>query len=152
MDHSLGTLEPSRIAMIPHQTVLAVTKRHPELGHLLWRDTLVDAAMFREWMVGIGRRPAYARVAHVLCEMMVRMAAVGLAEDHTCELRVTQSELADALGLSAVHINRVLQSLRGAALIDLRAASLKIVNWTGLKKAGEFDPAYLHLEPTRVAA
>jgi CRP-like cAMP-binding protein len=112
----------------------------------MWRDTLIDAAIFREWMIGIGRRSAYTRIAHVLCEVFVRLRAVGLANGDECELPVTQAELGDALGLSTVHVNRSLQELRGDGLIQLRAGSLTILNWDGLKTAGEFDVTYLHLD------
>ena len=97
-------------------------------------------------MIGIGRRSAEARIAHLLCEVLVRMKAVGLANGDACELPITQAELGDSLGLSTVHVNRSLQELRGKRLITLRGSILTVVNWDGLKKAGEFDPAYLHLD------
>ena len=117
MDHSLGTLVPSKLAFIPHEALRALTHRHPRIGDVFWRDTLIDAAVFREWMMGIGRRDALTRVAHLLCELLVRFRAVGLVEDHACQLPLTQAELGDALGLSTVHVNRVLQELRGDDLI-----------------------------------
>ena len=91
-------------------------------------------------------------MAHILCEMMVRLRAVGLAQDHTCDLPITQSELADATGLTTVHVNRVLQQLRGAGLITLKGGVLSVLDWDGLKKAGDFDPTYLHLEQEQAAA
>jgi CRP-like cAMP-binding protein len=118
----------------------------------LWRDTLIDAAIFREWMINIGRREAFARTCHLLCELLVRLRAVGLAQDHTCELGATQGELADALSVSHVHANRVLQEIRATGLISLKRSTLKVLDWEGLKKAGEFDDAYLHLENDRAAA
>ena len=118
----------------------------------MWRDTLIDAAIFREWMVGMGRRSAYTRIAHVLCEVLVRLRAVGLANRLECELPITQAELGDALGLSTVHVNRSVQELRGDGLIELRRGSLTVLNWDGLKKAGGFDPTYLHLDGAAEAA
>lgn len=147
MDHSVGTLVPSKLAFIPHASIRDVIRRHPVLNDALWRDTLVDAAIFREWMVGLGRREAYARIAHLMCEMLVRFKAVGLTNDHAYELPITQAELGDALGLSTVHVNRVLQELRGRELIILKGRNLVIKDWEGLKAAGEFDPTYLHVEP-----
>src|SRR5215203_7306512 len=95
-------------------------KSHFRIASALWRETLIDAAIFREWMLSIGRREAYARIAHLLCELLVRLRAVGLAEDHTCKLPITQAQMGDALGLSDVHVNRVLQALRGNGLITLQ--------------------------------
>jgi CRP-like cAMP-binding protein len=112
---------------------------------VLWRDTLIDAAVFREWMIGIGRRSAYTRIAHVLCEVFVRLKAVGLANGYECEWPITQAEIGDALGLSTVHVNRSLQELRGDGLIQLGGGVLRILDWNGLKEAGEFDPTYLHM-------
>jgi CRP-like cAMP-binding protein len=145
MDHSLATLVPSRLAFIQHDDLRSLMRSHPHLGNLFWRDTLIDAAIFRQWMVGLGRREAYGRVAHVLCELLVRLRAIGQVEDHAFTLPVTQAELGDAFGLSAVHVNRVLQDLRGDGLISLHGGSLKVLDWDGLKEAGEFDPTYLHL-------
>jgi CRP-like cAMP-binding protein len=152
MDHSLGTLVPSKVGFVPHNDVRALVRRCPRVGDALWRDTLIDAAVFREWMIGIGRRSAYTRIAHVLCELLVRMRSVGLADGNDMELAVTQAELGDALGLSTVHVNRVLQELRGDGLIVLRGRFLSVQDWPGLKKAGEFDVAYLHLAPKAEAA
>jgi hypothetical protein len=97
-------------------------------------------------MVGIGRRSSYARIAHLLCEMFVRMKAVGLAEDHRCDFPVTQTELGDALGLSLVHVNRTLQELRGDGLIAWQGRTLRIQDWERLKTTAEFEPRYLHLD------
>ena len=145
MDHSLMTLTPSKLAFIPHESLRKLMHQCPRVADVLWRDTLIDAAVFREWMMGIGRRSAETRIAHVLCEVLVRMRAVGLANAHACELPVTQAELADALGLSTVHVNRSLQELRSKDLITLRGNRLTVEDWDGLKEEGEFDPIYLHL-------
>jgi CRP-like cAMP-binding protein len=146
MDHSLMTMTPCKLAFIPHQSLSEMMRRCPRVADVMWRDTLIDAAIFREWMMSIGRRSAYTRIAHVLCEVMMKMKAVGLADGHSCELPITQAEIGDALGLSTVHVNRSLQELWGNSLIELRSGSLTAVNWEGLKKAGEFDPLYLHLD------
>jgi CRP-like cAMP-binding protein len=146
MDHSLATLTACRLAFIPHESLRELTTRFPGLGATLWRDTLIDAAIFREWMTGIGRRTAFGRIAHVFCEMYLKLQAVGLAADHRCELPFTQVDIGDALGLSNVHVNRVLQEMRGKGLITLQGSKLVIVDWTALSEAGEFDPTYLHLE------
>ena len=95
--------------------------------------------------MNVGGRPAYGRIAHLLCELVVRLRAVGLTEGYSCDLPITQSEIADASGLSTVHVNRTLQELRAARLISLKGTWLEVLDWKGLKQAGDFDPAYLHL-------
>jgi CRP-like cAMP-binding protein len=150
LDNSVGTITPCKVWFIRHEALHDLCGRYPRIASALWRQTLIDAAVFREWMASIGQREAYSRIAHLLCEMMVRMRSVGLAQDHTCELPITQAELGDALGLSTVHINRVLQELRGDGLIRLVGGTLTVLNWDGLKEVGDFDPTYLHLEQEAV--
>lgn len=111
MDHYLGALTPARLAFIPHEALEELTRTCPRVAKVFRRDTLIDAAVFREWMLGMGRRSAVTRIAHVLCEVFVRLRAVGLAQERECELPLTQAELGDALGLSTVHVNRSLQEL-----------------------------------------
>jgi len=144
LDHSISTLTQVRLAAIPH-AVIGEWGRHPNLALLLWRDTVVDAAIYREWVLNVGRRSAYQRVAHVLCELATRLQAVGLARSGVCDLPIIQSELADATGLSTVHVNRVIQELRRDGLIELRGRSFAARDWEGLKLAAGFDPNYLHL-------
>jgi CRP-like cAMP-binding protein len=146
MDHSLKTITPCKLAFIAHESIAELTRQCPRVGDVLWRDTLVDAAVFREWMLGIGRRSAYVRIAHLLCEVFVRLRAVGLTNDYECEFPITQTEIGDALGLSTVHVNRSLQELRAEGLIELRRSTLTIFDWERFRKAGEFDPMYLHLD------
>src|SRR5688572_5090115 len=146
LDTSLSTITPCKVGFIQHETLHDLCERCPRIASALWRETLIDASIFREWITNVGRRDGTSRMAHILCEMMVRLRAVGLAHDHTCDLPITQSELADATGLTTVHVNRVLQELRGAGLITLKGGVLSVLDWDGLKKAGDFDPTYLHLE------
>jgi CRP-like cAMP-binding protein len=152
LDVSIGTITPCTVGFIQHEIARDLCRRFPRIGSAFWRDTLVAAAVFREWVTNIGRRNAYGRLAHIFCEMVVRMRAVGLAEDHVCELPMTQAELADATGMTTVHVNRTLQELRAAGLITLTGSKLKVEDWEGLKKAGDFDPSYLHLRNEDVAA
>jgi CRP-like cAMP-binding protein len=151
MDHSLAALVPTKMALIPHNVMCGLIDDNPRIAHRLWRDTLIDAAIFRQWMVGIGRRSAFARVAHTFCEFVTRMRAVGLTEGNTCELPFTQAMIADALGLSTVHVNRTIQELRIKNLIRLTGGSLTVCDWDGLQQAGEFDPTYLQLKDMQVA-
>jgi len=152
MDHSISAITPCKVALIPHETMLEITETYPRIARALWKDTLVDAAVFREWMTSIGRRSSYQRIAHLMCEVLVRLDVVGLAHGHTIEWPFTQTEIGDALGLSNVHVNRTLQQLRKAGLITLANSSLAIHHWDGLKDAGQFDGRYLHLRPARSPA
>lgn len=145
-DHNIATLTKARIGYIPHDSLRALTTNHPSVGALLWRDTLIEAAIFRAWMVGMGRRSAFEQIAHLFCEMYLKMQAVGLAEGYRCPMPITQADLADALGLTPVHINRVLKDMRGRAMITLKSDMLVLEAWNELIRVSEFDPTYLHLE------
>jgi hypothetical protein len=103
MDHHLGTLIPCKLAFIQHNDLRTLMRSHPRLGDLFWRDTLIDAAVFRQWVINVGRRQAPAGMAHLLCELLVRLRAVELVEDHIFDLPVTQGDLADALGMAPLH-------------------------------------------------
>ncbi|WP_366849543.1 Crp/Fnr family transcriptional regulator [Methylobacterium sp.] len=151
MDHSLATLTEAKVAFISHESLRDLTARFPGIAAILWRDTLVDAAVFREWMVGMGRRSAFERIAHLFCELYLKLQAVGLAENYRCPLPVTQADLGDALGLSNVHVNRVLQEMRGKSLITLRSHTLVIEDWRELLRFAEFDPSYLRLKKRAMA-
>lgn len=144
MDHSLTALVDSTVLVIPHDKMCSIVDQHPRIAHLLWRETLIDAAVFREWIV-MRDRPAYARIAHLFCEQFLRMQAIGLTKDNTCPLPLTQTQIGDALGLSNVHVNRTLQELRAKNLLIFEGWTLTILDFDGLKRAGEFDPLYLHL-------
>lgn len=146
LDCSLGTVTSCRVAFIQHAAIRDLCERYHGIASALWRMTLIDAAIFREWMMNIGQRSAFRRVAHLLCETLVRMKAVGLARDYTCETGLTQRELADATGITGVHLNRTLQQLRSDGLISLKGGTLQVLNWQALTIAGDFDPAYLHLK------
>ncbi|MEF2073298.1 Crp/Fnr family transcriptional regulator [Consotaella aegiceratis] len=146
MDHNLGTLAPSRLAYISHGSLRSLTEERPKLAAALWRQTLIDGSMFLEWMTGLGRRPAPARLAHLICEVMMRLSIVGLVDEGQATLPVTQADLADALGLSYVHVNRILQDMSRDELVDFRRRTLVVHNWQRLKDMAEFDPTYLHFQ------
>ena len=151
MDHSLAALTDCRLGFIQHRTLYDLHDRFPRLAGVFWRETLVDAAIFREWMVGMGRRKAPTRIAHLLCEMYAKLESIGLADGNSVPLRLTQETIGDALGLSAVHVNRALMVLRSNGLFAFDGRTLTIHDWDGLTRAAEFDPAYLHLEPNATA-
>jgi CRP-like cAMP-binding protein len=147
MDHAIGALETCKVGLIPHAVVRDITETHPRIARAFWKDTLVEAAISREWLTSLGRRSAYVRIAHLLCEVMVRLQSVGLTQGRSCRLPITQADLSDATGLSVVHVNRTLQQLRAEDLIDLKGNLLVVHDWERLKEAGEFDPDYMHLVP-----
>jgi CRP-like cAMP-binding protein len=151
MDNSVATMTPCTVGFIQHEDLRRVCDRYPRITAAFWRETLVDASIFREWLLNLGRREAYNRMAHLLCEMLVRLKAVGLVEDNRFDLPITQGELADAIGASNVHVNRVLQELRANGLIRTKGTQVNILDWEKLKEVGDFDPLYLHLRQDEVA-
>ena len=152
LDNGISTISPCRIGFIPHEVLRDICERYPRIASAFWRETLIDASIFREWVMNVGQREAYTRMAHVLCELLTRLRAVGLTQDHSCNLPITQSEFADALGVTTVHVNRVLQQMRADGLIETKGTQLEIPDWDRLKQVGEFDPTYLHLESDQAAA
>jgi CRP-like cAMP-binding protein len=145
MDHSVGTLMPTRLAAISRATVFGLFDRHPRIGAALWWSALQEEAINRERIVALGRRSARGRVAYLSCELVWRQRAVGLTEDHTIRLPLTQVELADALGLTAVHVNRVLQRFRRDNLITLTRRRLTLLDVERLQKIAGCNQDYLHL-------
>lgn len=144
MDHGVACITGVRAAFVSHQALRTLFEQNRRLGELFWQYTLVDASIFRDWIANLGRRSAYQRMAHLFCELFVRMSALGLAEKESFRLPMTQSELGDACGLSPVHVNRVLQRLRREGLIVSTGDVHAIADWEGLRKAGDFDETYLH--------
>lgn len=144
LDCGTRTLTSAQVTLIPHATLVSWSKFQPRLSEFLWRMTLVDSAISREWIVNVGRRTAYQRTGHLLCEIVLRMrSSVGMSGP-SYVFPFTQVELADALGLTAVHVGRMLQQLRTDGLTDLSNGILHVMNWRGLKQAADFDPSYLH--------
>jgi CRP-like cAMP-binding protein len=147
MDHDLTTLTPCTLGFIPHAAVMGLNRQRPNVAAALWRETLIDAAIFREWLLSLGRRSAGARMAHLLLELHRRLDAVGRTQEWEFELPVTQADLGDCLGLSTVHVNRVLQQLRREGRIEVQRTNFHLVDPQELEKLAEFDPSYLHLHP-----
>ena len=145
MDHSIGTLSDCRVVDIPRDRILAMLER-PAIARALWWSALVDEATLREWLVNIGGRPGEQRLAHLFCELLMRLQTVGLADgNNSYELPITQNELGETMGLTLVHVNRVLQRLRAKGLITLRNKHLVINDAQALMEFGQFNPNYLHL-------
>jgi len=144
MNHSVAAMMPTQAAFIPHTSLRVLTARFPGLLHAFWRNTLIDAAISQEWIIGIGRRDAHERMAHLICEMLLRFKAVGLAPDYTFKMPPTQGDIADVLGLSNVHVNRVLKDLRRDGLITWTNYTVSILKWEELQRRALFDATYLH--------
>ena len=148
MDHSIATMSPCRVVAIPREKILELTER-PAIARALWWAALVDEAILREWLVSLGARPADQRVAHLLCELLMRLRTVGLVNGDSYELPITQHDLADTMGLTHVHVNRVLQRLRAEGAITLKSKRLVIEDVERLMAFCGFDGSYLHLGETR---
>ncbi len=146
MDHTISALTPSSVVALSREGILDITSRYPRLTRAFWWNTLVEEAICREWLVNIGQRTALERLAHLFCEIYLRLHAVGLATAAGCELPVTQSELADTVALSTVHVNRTLKELRRVGLVSMSSKSLVIHDLPGLRALAMFDAGYLHLE------
>jgi len=145
MDHSIITLVPTRLARIERARVFEITEHHPRIVAALWWVTMQEAAMLRERIVMLGRANARARVAYLFCEFLWRYRAIGLSEDHALRLPLTQLDIADALGLTAVHVNRVLQHLRREGLITMAHRRLTVHYPDRLQRLAELGQDYLHL-------
>jgi CRP-like cAMP-binding protein len=150
LDHTVEAVVRTEVAFIEHDDMRRALRASPHLSDIMWRDTLIDAAIFRSWITVMGRLNAHAHMAHLFCEVFSRMHAVGLTKGFSCKLPLTQVDLADAQGLSAVHVNRVLQELRAQKLFEFDGDVLTILDWDGLRKTGDFDPTYLHFRKEKV--
>jgi CRP-like cAMP-binding protein len=146
MDHSICTVSTMEAALVPHDRLIALAERHPRIARALWWSTMVEDSISREWVVNVGHRTAFERTAHLFCELYTRLELVGLTQDGRCELPLTQTELADTLALSAVHVNRTLMEMRRAQLVTFQGRVLIIHDQAGLQTVAGFDPAYLHLD------
>jgi CRP-like cAMP-binding protein len=145
IDHAVCAIGQATIALIPHGKLLALFDRLPSTGFAIWRETLIDAAIFREVITNNGSRGITVRLAHFLCEQFYRAQAAGVAEGNSCALPLNQTQIAEALGSSLTTINRSMQSLRKKGWADFKAGRLLIRNWSRFAEFGDFNPAYLHL-------
>lgn len=146
LDHNVMSLTPVQIGVVPHARINSLIERFPHLGRVYWMMTNIDAAIHREWTASLGRRTALVRMAHLFCEMFVRLELVGQTTGNSYQFPLTQHELAECLGLTAVHVNRTMQDLRKRNVIEVGRGRVTITDMAGLKALGEFDPEYLYLE------
>jgi CRP-like cAMP-binding protein len=146
-DHSVQMLTRAEVAMINRTDLQELARTRPGIAHAILVKILVEASIFREWVLNVGRREARIRMAHLLCEFAVRLEAEGLAEEYRYELPMTQEQLADALGLTPVHVNRTLKALEADGLITRNKRMVSFPDWRRMREAGDFNQRYLHLEP-----
>jgi CRP-like cAMP-binding protein len=146
LDHDVLALTDCRLAVVPHERMKAITENLPHLTRVYWFATNLDAAIHREGELSLGRRDAVARLAQLFCEMKVRLEIVGLADEEGYDLPITQADIAECLGLTSIHVNRMLKVLRERGLADFRNKAVRILDWAGLQQAAEFNPSYLYLE------
>jgi CRP-like cAMP-binding protein len=143
-DHNVQMLSRGLIADIPREEIERLILTNPEVGRAILITALVEASIFREWVVNIGQRDSRSRIAHLLCEFAYRMTSQGLAPHDVYELPITQEQLADATGLTAVHVNRVLQALQREGLLERDRRMIRFPSWERMQDVADFNPRYLH--------
>lgn len=144
-DHYVQALTRAEVAFIPREAVTDIAFGRPAVGMAMWRDTLVDGSIFREWIANVGRRNARTRVAHLLCEFALRSEAAGLGKHSSYTLPMTQEQLADCTGLTSVHVNRPLRGLDADGIISRTRRTVTVEDWKRLAQEGDFSSAYLHM-------
>ena len=145
MDHAMVALTPCTVARVSEGEIARLTSENSRIVRAMWWSTLVDQGILREWLLNVGRRDAYGRLSHLLCELHFRMKRAGLVDDDRLALPLTQEDLADATGLTPVHVNRTLRRLRGEKLIEISGGMLTLLDARSLQEAAGFNPAYLHV-------
>jgi len=151
MDHTITTLSTCTVVRLAPELIADLLTHHPQIARALRKNTLVDEATLREWLMNVGRRSSVERMAHLFCELLLRFRAVGLAPEDSYPLPLTQVDLADTTGITSVHVNRSLRELRQGGLIELQGGRLKILDYARLRALAEFRVNYLHLGD-RIAA
>ena len=143
-DHHVQTISDATVAWVPQAALRSLCRQRPAIAEALWKDTLIDASIFREWVLNVGRRDAKSRIAHMLCEFIVRCEARGLGSAERLRLPMTQEQIADATGLTAVHVNRMLRALEDEGVIERKGRELVVGDWQRMRRVADFDPIYLH--------
>lgn len=144
MDHSIGAITPLRYALLDAKAFEKLGDTHPKVLRALWWDSLLTASIQREWLVSVGQRNALESVAHLACELFLRMKMVGLADDDLCSFPLTQSDIADALGMTQPHVSRTVAEMNATGIVTLRRGTLTVHDLNGLKDLALFNPNYLH--------
>jgi CRP-like cAMP-binding protein len=144
-DHNIELITDATVAWVTIGALRNLAFERGNIGTALWRDTLVDASIFREWVLNVGQRTGRARVAHMLCEFAYRRAAAGIGETQDFDLPMTQEQIADATGMTPIHVNRMLAAMRAEGVISSHKRRVEIRDWAQIQRIADFDPAYLHL-------
>lgn len=142
-------LSACEVEYVEHSDLLEITRDFPHLTRLLWMSTVIDGQIHRQWLVNSATLRVSASIAHMLCELYTRLKAVGAAEDYKIVETVTQRDVAGALGYTAIHINRGVRDLRDAELVEWGRDQIRILDWTGLARLAQFNPAYLDVRKAR---
>jgi CRP-like cAMP-binding protein len=145
IDHDVVALTPVSLGSIPTDALVKLEAVYPAISSAMWGFALYESAIFRAWITNLGQRESDARIAHLLCELFERLNRAGLVGDHSFQMPLTQQDLSEALGITAVHINRVLQRLRAMKLIHLEHRILTLLDVEGLRALAGFEPDYLRL-------
>ncbi|MCK1360612.1 Crp/Fnr family transcriptional regulator [Bradyrhizobium sp. 199] len=144
MDHGLSALGPASVAFIPHRELLMMFRRRPSFGLAVWRETLLDAAIFREAITNNSARPMQARMAHLFCELFYRARSAQLVHGNRCRMPISLVQLGETLGMAIATVNRTVAELRRSGTMDLREGELIVLKWRALQRLGDFSPTYLH--------
>jgi CRP-like cAMP-binding protein len=147
MDHDLVTLTEATLGFISHIALRTLHRQRPDIAELFWRDTLIDAAIFREWIVNIGQRPAPSRLAHIMAELRERLLTIGLTDGRSFEMPLTQEQIGDALGITSIHANRVIKQLRSDGIVDINRGRVTILDEGKFEELADFDDRYMHQSP-----
>jgi CRP-like cAMP-binding protein len=144
-DHNVQMMTDGQVAMIPAQAVVDLAFKMPGIGMAMWYETLVEGSIFREWILNVGRRDAFTGIAHLLCEFALRAERAAIGRLGRYELPLTQEQLADAVGLTSVHVNRTLMRLQDEGYIRRSRRVIDVEDWQSLAKVADFEPRYLHI-------
>ena len=150
LEHEVVAASRCDVAAVPHSELGRVSEQFPRLARVFWFQTLIDAAIHREWMLVLGKKRSRSRVAQFFCEMHVRLGIVGLADGDSYALPFSQQELADITGMTPVHLNRSLKELRDAGQVSFRGGQVELCDPAGLSRSAQFDPNYLHIGPHEI--
>ena len=143
-DHNVELITDASVLWVGIDALRELAFRRRNIGHVLWMDTLIDASIFREWVLNVGQRDSRARVAHMLCEFAYRRAAAGISAAEKVDLPMTQEQIADATGMTPTHVNRMLAALRTEGVISSEKRRVEILDWAEIQRIADFDPDYLH--------
>ena len=149
MDHDLVTLTECTLGFIPQVALKNMVRQRPNVAEVFWRDTLIDAARFREWIVNVGQRPAAGRLAHIVVELRERLKVIGRGEGAQVEMPLTQEQIGEAMGITPIHANRIIRQLREDGVLEFHRGNVTVLNERNLEELAHFDGRYLHLSPSQ---